>query len=109
MPTDLELKWQQERETAPVIACPLTPDERSQIERTVKRFAQHGNVAFARRSERDQLAHAYGIRAKNMGWNRTPTPYYEDPLSDRFFLAGFDGKTWDEAKAEFEQAVGELK
>jgi len=81
---------------------------------------QHAlNLAVAK-GEHRKLAHAFGQkqrkvkvlaapqlltafrsgqRAKLRGMERL-SPYYEMPPMDRYFFAGYDGKTWEEAIAQ---------
>lgn len=39
-------------------------------------------------------AHAKGISAKKKGFSRT-SPFYESPVEDYFFFAGYDGISLD--------------
>lgn len=104
----LEEKWAKEAVEKPVTRAPLSADEKAQIKRTIKRFFQQTRATIARRAEMDVKAHALGVRAKRQGWQRV-SPFYEDYISDRFWFAGYDGQSWEDAKREFALAAGELQ
>lgn len=99
--TELEKKWA----TAKTAAKPLTDAQTAQIARSFRR-----NVVFqlAKRAQMDKRAHEAGVIAKHRGWHRV-SPYYKDPMSDRFWFAGYDGETWDKASGDFREAAKEIQ
>lgn len=55
------------------------------------------------RIEQNARAWRAGVKARDLGLYRV-SPFYEDPVSDEFFFAGFDGMAWENAvRGEFSQ------
>jgi hypothetical protein len=55
-----------------------------------------------RRLQMNNQAYKSGEKAKRFSWARL-SPFYDDPIADAFFFAGFDGIPWMKAiRGEFD-------
>ncbi len=103
MATALEQKWAAEKAARPIVSAPLSTEERAQVERMRRTFRENVESRIANRAAQDRRAHHAGEVARELNRFRV-TPYYNDPISDRFWYAGYDGKSWEQAKDEFGDA-----
>ena len=68
------------------------------LEGALQQIAQDSRSLKKKHAVHPKLAWAIGRKAKHQGMDRI-SPYYERPGSDHFWLAGYDGKTMEEAIA----------